>query len=79
MEGKEPVKKVEHTETEEQPREGESKNAFKARLKAERLERERAEKAAKKAAEEAAKGDKPAKKAEEEELDPTAYYENRSK
>jgi len=43
------------------------------------LERERAEKAAKKAAEEAVKGDKPAKKAEEEELDPTAYYENRCK
>ena len=78
MEEKE-VKKVEHTESEEQPREGESKNAFKTRLKAERLERERAEKVAKKAAEEAAKGDKPAKKVEEEELDPTAYYENRCK
>lgn len=59
---------------------GESKNAAKAREKAERLEREKAEKAAKKAAEAALKGEKAqTKKVDDEELDPTAYFENRSR
>ena len=85
MEGDKPQKADEQTkqetkeETNEKPAEGEpklSKNEQKRIEKQKRLEAEKAEKAAKKAKE--AEG-KETKKKEEEILDPTAYFENRSK
>lgn len=59
------------------PREGESKNAYKARLKAEKAAKEKEEKAKVKAEKQPATA--AGSTHHEEELDPTAYFENRSK
>jgi len=60
------------------PREGESKNAYKARLKAEKAAKEKEEKAKIKAEKHQSTGGATGA-AREEEIDPTAYFENRSR